>query len=378
VKTRLGDIIIATSYIPPRIGYMHYPDYYKLLSRKVHVYFLGDMNARHVRLGYSSNKSTGEQVSTLIDRNHARWEGPHFPTLITHRSKTSPDIILTNHYTYHNTYAKVGPNTPSDHYPIVYTITTQPIQIPIKPRPSYCKAKWNNYKAELEHHPIINITNITPNELEEELTKWTEQIQKASKVNIPTTEYRTLIRGKTTEKIKRANIIHDAILQNILRYGPTPERMHAISRLRYLLIEEYKAQRTKAWDDLIENLDTERNDGEFWKTIKRLKGVQTNKEQKYLRDERGREVHDDEGKEVLFRRYWERIFRKHQEEDEEFDKTHYRNITTSIIANQLQFQHYEHFNFSDNFGINGNLTTLYQRNKTKSSWPRRCNQVSIN
>ena len=38
IETSLGPIIVATSYIPPRIGYLHYPDYFRLFSYRKPVY----------------------------------------------------------------------------------------------------------------------------------------------------------------------------------------------------------------------------------------------------------------------------------------------------------------------------------------------------
>ena len=31
VETTLGPIVIATAYIPPRVGYLHYPDYFSVI-----------------------------------------------------------------------------------------------------------------------------------------------------------------------------------------------------------------------------------------------------------------------------------------------------------------------------------------------------------
>ncbi|KAF2344824.1 hypothetical protein FHG87_024419, partial [Trinorchestia longiramus] len=57
-----------------------------------------------------------------------------------------PDIVLTNTQTFHNMRLDQGPLTPSDHIPIIATITANPIQIPIRPRPSFHHADWTQYK----------------------------------------------------------------------------------------------------------------------------------------------------------------------------------------------------------------------------------------
>lgn len=51
IETNLGPVEIATDYCPPRRGYLHYPDYFKLFRKRHPVYFLGDLNARSPTLG---------------------------------------------------------------------------------------------------------------------------------------------------------------------------------------------------------------------------------------------------------------------------------------------------------------------------------------
>ena len=55
LDTELGIIEIATSYVPPRVGYLHYPDFYRLLKQNHPVYYLGDLNARSRELGSRSD-----------------------------------------------------------------------------------------------------------------------------------------------------------------------------------------------------------------------------------------------------------------------------------------------------------------------------------
>ncbi|KAF9756153.1 RNA-directed DNA polymerase from mobile element jockey [Nosema granulosis] len=188
VKTSLGDVVLATAYVPPRTGYLHYPDFHALLSKKTPTYFLGDLNARHMRLDNANDNTAGRQVIQLIDRGYATHEGPFFPTYITHRSKTSPDIILANSSVFHNTYAESGPLTPSDHIPIMFTISTSPIQIPVRERTNFVRADWDKYREILRKEPTIEIgNNKTEEEIEQAVTRWTHKIQEASRQAIPRT-----------------------------------------------------------------------------------------------------------------------------------------------------------------------------------------------
>ena len=155
IETSLGKIEIGTAYIPPSIGHLHYPDFLSLFKKPHPVYFIGDVNANHIHLGTSSNNTTGHQLTMLINRGHLTHEGPNFPTFITGRSKTIPDRILHNNHTFHNTFAEPGPPTTSDHIPIVYNISANPIQIPIRERFSFRLANWEGYREQLGQCRLI-------------------------------------------------------------------------------------------------------------------------------------------------------------------------------------------------------------------------------
>ena len=52
---------------PPRVSYLHYPDFYRLLKQNHPVYYLGDLNVRSRELGSRHDNSIGRQVNTLIE-----------------------------------------------------------------------------------------------------------------------------------------------------------------------------------------------------------------------------------------------------------------------------------------------------------------------
>ena len=192
IETSLGPIIIATAYIPPRVGFLQYPDYYRLFSFSKPVYFIGDLNARDRTLGHNNSNTVGKALGNLIRNGHARKIGPNFPTFITNRSSTTPDIILTNNRTIHNSYSEPGPLTSCDHIPIIVTISSNPILIPIRERNSYKQANWEGYRQELEQTNRIGRLE-TVGEIEDAVGRWTRDIQLASDRYIPKVRYRSCL-----------------------------------------------------------------------------------------------------------------------------------------------------------------------------------------
>lgn len=336
IETNLGPVEIATTYIPPRTGYLHYPDFHSLFTTKHPVYFLGDLNARHRCLGHSNNNITGTQIATLIDRNHVRHEGPDFPTYITNARKTAPDIILTNNSTYHNTIAEIGPATPSDHIPILYKISTNPLMIPIPPRPAFKKADWEEYKRILEKIPITDLNNSNKETIEKQAEYITGKIQEASKATIPETKFRTIPHFHSTIETRQVQAIHDELLDRIRQTGPDRNTYRQIRILRQRLIEEYKRLRTEMWDELIRKTDMERNSKEFWISVRRMMGGNSKIETRYLKDHNGQDIYDDKGREEIFRRYWSTVFKISAEENEQFDKRNDSQVNNFISDRKVR------------------------------------------
>ena len=336
IETNLGPIEIATDYIPPRTGYIHYPDYHRIFNQKHPVFFIGDINARSKQLGHSNENPTGKQLNTLLN-SIAIHDGPHFPTYISYKCKTSPDIILKNKAAFHNTYSENGPITPSDHIPIIYHISTQPIQAKISPRLNFRKARWNHYKEHLSQHPIIDNENINCENIEKLAKEWTSQITIASSKFIPTTSFRTIPHPKIPNTVRVIQEHHDNLLDEINRLGPNYERRQALTKLRQTLREEYETLKEEMWNELVEKTDKERNGKDFWTSIKRMIGKTTAHEIKYLKNDDGREIHEDREKESIFRKYWSKVFTISDEENQNFDKETEDMVEDFLIERNHKF-----------------------------------------
>ena len=343
IETSLGPIVIATAYIPPRIGYLNYIDYYRLFNDRLPVYFIGDLNARHNYLGHSNNNRIGNNLKDLIDNNHAIVEGPMFPTFITNRSKTSPDIILKNSNAFHNSYAEPGPLTSSDHIPIKFTISSKPIYIPIQERNSFTKAEWDLYREELgQSTPIGRIENVT--DIENAVGRWTREIQLASDRFIPKVRYRAIPYTKHSPKVRQLELEYSRIRDIIYRLGPTVDRARRIRDIRVEIRYEMKRLNNISWNETIAKIDIERNSKDFWKSIQRIYGKKEIKNVKYIKDHNNNEIHSKEGKEEIFRKYWEKIFQINEEENEKFDKETENLVKLTLNLNKEKIVNLGNFN----------------------------------
>ena len=155
---------------------------------------LTDLSANHPTLGYRQTNTKGRQLHNLIQNRTLQHIGPHFPTFISRKSATSPDIILSNFRTYHNTYISQGPLITNDHIPIMFTIATKPIQIPTTPSSSYIQADWQKFQEELAHTCATTETppNPTLEEIDHEIDNWHAKVSIAIRNHIPKTHYKAL------------------------------------------------------------------------------------------------------------------------------------------------------------------------------------------
>jgi len=335
VTTSTGNIVIATSYIPPRDGYINFIDFNHLFNRPEPVYFIGDLNAAHPQLGNHSTSLTGKQIVELIQQNKCIHIGPHFPTFISYRSSTKPDIVLTNNNTYLNTHLEPGPATPSDHIPIVMTISTYPIYIPIKPRKSFHRVNWAEYQTELKHHPIPSNPNPTLNDIDNYTNTWFDHITDASNLHIPIINRRAVPGVRPTHAIKTLHILHDNTLRHITTHGPSHEHYRLLNYYKQQLREQYKLEHNKAWDTLIRNINTEDDPKQFWTSIKKLTGNQQKQTAPYIVDHNGQKLNTPQEKEPHFRSHWQNIFSGIDPPNNNFDHQHIANITTTV-QNQQQ------------------------------------------
>ena len=370
-----GPIIIATDYIAPREGYVHYPDYIKLFSPAIPVYLLGDLNAHHPAICSKDSQSNpvGRQLVNLIERKNLEVLGPNFPTRTDYRSSTIPDKVIANQHITYNYHIKPGPQTSSDHIPVVMRISNNLIQIPIMPRRQYTKADWEGFKEHLESIPSNTTDALTTQELDLAATQWNNQVKEAIDKYVPTITSRTIPGVKPNEAILEARAQISFMQQIISTFGASAPVYQAINHNRRLLKEEYQKLQKETWDGIIANLQGEKDVSKFFSGIKRYMGNNKRNISK-ISDNHGNFLYTPREQEPLFRSYWKKIFHI------DIDDIEYDPVIVDEVERFVSTEYYEELNplpasdlslLSDDFPpiTRGELTDHIRKLKHKAPGP---------
>ena len=306
-----GPIIIATDYIPPTHGFIHYPDYLKLFRPGIPVYLLGDLNAHHQSLDSGSNSANpiGNQLVKLIERKNLTILGPTFPTRTDYRSSTTIDIVLANEQANLNYHISPGPHTSSDHIPIVLKISNNLIQIPIKARRQYTKADWDSYEKHLGEMPTLsNNANPSVPQLDEFIEQWNKQVTEAMDRFIPLINHRTIPGVQPNEAILEARAQITFMQQIIASFGACSQAYRTINEQRRRISDEYSSLQKESWDSIVSNLQDEKDSSKFFSGIKRYMGNSKRHSIK-ISDNHGNFLLTPEEQEPAFRNHWKNVFR---------------------------------------------------------------------
>lgn len=340
IETNTGKIMLATLYQPPTRQYIPIPDFTTIFRRNIPVYMLADLNANHPVLGYTHTNTKGRQIHRLLNNATIQHIGPHFPTFVSHTSATTPDIILTNNNTYHNTHIVQGPLTTSDHFPIIMTIATKPIPIPIPPRPSFKRADWNNFKQDLINrmqsphlppHPTLE-------DIDDSIDKWFTDVNHAVHSNIPITRHRT-IHNLTTSHLTRTLITQfTAIRRHYERHGWTRDLYRQYRHLQHRLQTSLTRDSKNNWANVISETATLYNDPPtFWRKIKNLMGTGDNSPQ-YLTAPDNSKVYTDPEKELIHREHWKNVFTENDNDDDPDEDEETTTTVRQFLTDNLHRQ----------------------------------------
>lgn len=346
IQTELGDVVIATIYQPPRRNYLPIDDVLKILNNTNPAYILADMNAKHRIYGDNRNNPIGTSLAELTNRGKLINMGPDFSTYIGHTTMTKLDKIHCNNKAFLNYDIETGPITPSDHLPIKLTLSTTPIQKPVKSaRFQMHKADWTKFKENFHNFQPRPLEHEQIDIIDEELERIMNEIIKNMEISIPKTNYRTLPTITTNENIRRLKVQLEELRKDIQRNGVEVHKLRRIKDFQKQLQDHYVNQRIEIWEKMINKINHITDPKEFWQKIRQLQGVEKPTIPYVIRPD-GTKAYTEEEMEEQMREEWSKIFTITEEENENFNdeqedivKTYLRNNIDRITpTDTIQFE----------------------------------------
>lgn len=340
VTTNLGEICVATGYQPPRRPFIPPGNLLNFSRRNIPTYILGDFNGRHTILGHRNNNTVGNQIYDHIRDGNLVHLGPDFKTYVSRAQSGTPDLLLGNKNIFHNIHIRPGQLTTSDHIPIIMQISTSPIQTPAAPRLNFNKAKWDDFKTELNKNSIPVLNHTTIENVSNQLDSWITKITTAMTKHIPKKTHRTLPHPKLTEEIRLIQQQYLTLISHIQNGAWTQHQRYTLCQLQTQLQTLCKEESNRKWNELVTSVEVDYKDSaKFWRGIKQLQGGNIRKIP-YIVDSHGNKLYTEEEQEAEFRRYWAGIYKITEEDNINFCKETERMVENYLLNHPMDFQPY--------------------------------------
>ncbi|KAF2357596.1 hypothetical protein FHG87_011646 [Trinorchestia longiramus] len=246
--------------------------------------------------------------------------------------------------TFHNIRLQPGLLTPSDHTPIIATISANPIQIPIRPRPFFHNADWTQYKSLLTTHTVPQDPQPTLEKIDNHPSNWESHITAASNQAIPTITHRTIQGIKPTQETLLLQIRYHHTCNHLRRHGHSPHLYCELVNLRHQIKQTYKRIYSATWNHTITNMKINDNPKQFWSSVKRMSSNNTKQSTPCIKLN-VTYYHSPSDKEPLFRTHWSNIYSGVDDPDNKFDENHIHDVETQMtnITPQLKPRDRRHY-----------------------------------
>ena len=343
VDTSRGKVTIATSYLPPARPYLPLHDFMRLASLPHPCYLIGDLNAKDRLLGTNGGSNpVGRQLAEEIRRGDWTHLGPRFQTCHSHNGSGKPDIVLANRHAHFNTHIAPGPGTGSDHTPILFTISTNPIVAPTTPRWDYKNANWDAFKDHITGNlPAPQLDGRPVAEIDAAVETFYRVVEEAKEIAIPKKNTRIIPHPVRSQEIRRLEEELSELREEGERTYWDRHKYATMKRLQRDLIREGKRLQSEKWGDLIrETANNRRDTKKFWAAMNRFRGSQPSHSD-MLVDRTGPRpvrIFDKAGKERFMRQTWEKVFRISPQENRDFDADFEARVEGNLAARAAEIE----------------------------------------
>ena len=268
IPTTIGEIVVCTSYIPPRIPTLPIIQYNKILNFNLPTIIAADLNAHHPFLHnntrHTPSDNKGKTLFNLAQNRRLKFMGPLFETYKQANSTGKPDVVLTNHlFNILHCELTSGPYVGSSHIPVVIRVSTTPIKILIPEKINLKTLNIQNYKQELSQLNLPSLNHQPISKIDEYMETLFAFIKTATSNNSTTTKIKFSQTYIPTPRIKlKLRQLQAATSHYHIHGYPNLETLHRIKQELLLIIYE---DNKKNWDSLVqEAVDCHGNPTQFW------------------------------------------------------------------------------------------------------------------
>ncbi|KAK4327634.1 hypothetical protein Pmani_001907 [Petrolisthes manimaculis] len=237
-----------------------------------------------------------------------------FHTTYTNRGTGKPDVAITNrHFNMFHHHIQPGPHSGSDHIPVIYYISTNPILIPATKHFKYKQADWDTYKHILaEERYTTNYENKTIADIDTQCQHIHNSILQAAERSIPKTTHKPIYSFRPSIRTQRLLVC----FRN--RFNHNKNMLHTLAPIRQDLtflrnhiLNSLEHDHRKHWTHIIKEAESHRinNPREFWCRIRRLKGVPREHTHRLIVNNRA--ITDPVEITHEFKSHWENIYTPH-------------------------------------------------------------------
>ena len=272
--TVIGPIIIATSYIPPRIPHLPIIAYNKILNYNLPTVICGDLNAQHPFLHNTQGQGNarGKQLHNLALNKRLTYKGPDFQTYITRYKTGKPDVIVTNyHFNILHMHIQKGNHVGSDHIPVILKISTTPLKELRQPHLDLKTLDITKYKDELADCRLDSLNHQSIDQIDVNIDKIFNTVSEVVSRNCSSKHIKYTQSYKPTVRIKNKLKQLQSATLNYYTYGyPTLNKLHDMKEQLITIIKEDNGSN---WSKVVDIATESYGDPKkFWRKIKNLMG----------------------------------------------------------------------------------------------------------
>ena len=331
VESDGGDILVSTGYFAPRHHVFPLEDWRALANYNLPTLIAGDFNARHHIFNNRDQNGAGLVADYLISGGRLQHVGPHFPTFFR-RSATKPDMVFVNNKFRYNYHITEGPLTVSDHLPIIITVSSSPIQIPVRPRYSMKRAHWDEFERELGVAIPTDLNEQNKEAIDAEVVRATSLITTAMQNNIPKINYRVLPAPFPTPKIIELQDTFNRIKRNLINGVQTVRSSQILREIKLELGNEQLTNYRNFYNNLVTELAA-KDPKDFWKGFARMFAKTSKRSLPYVVSPTGQKLFKSEEIELAFGTLLRSKFKISQEENDTFDDENEAYVRDFLVQN---------------------------------------------